>query len=164
MQLYQALTAHIFVFMQIDCYLCIHSGNSSGSINDTCRPTRHMADVLWFFIVRHKRESAKSYPKRHMGYYGRWWYGSFIIACGKRQWFGWKFTSINAILGNFLQLLQYCLILHYMIMIVTLSLAYPYLELPNTLTKPNWTKSTNSATTQLKLIKPTYSYFKRLYN
>ena len=135
--------AYLFFFIQIHCYLCLHSGNSSESIYDTCGPRRHVADVLRLFIVHYKRESAKSYPKRHMGYYGRWWYGSCIIACGKRQWFGWKFTSINAILGNFLQLLQYCLILHYMIMIVTLFLAYPYLELPNTLTKPNWTKSTN---------------------
>ena len=153
--------AYLF-FIQIDCCLCIHSGNSSGSINDTCGPKRHLADVLWLFIMRFKRESAKSYPKRHMGYYGRWWCGFCITVCGKRQWFGWKFTNINAVLGNFLQLLQHCLILHYMI--VTLFLAYPYLELPHTLTKPNWTKSTNSATTELKLIKPTYGYFKRLYN
>ena len=132
---------HICFFIQIDCYLCLHSGNSSGSINDTCGPKRHMANVLWLFIVRYKRESIKSYPKRHMGYYWRSWCGSCITACGKRQWFGWKFTSINVVLGNFLQLLQYCLILHYMI--VTLFLVYPYLELPHTLTKPNWTKSTN---------------------
>ena len=111
-------------FIQIDCYLYIQSGNSSGSINDTCGPKRHMVDVLWLFIVCYKRESAKSYPKRHMGYYGRWWCGFCITICGKRQWFGWKFTGINAVLGNFLQLLQYCLILHYMI--VTL------LSLPNT--------------------------------
>ena len=59
--------SHICFFIQIDCYLYLHSGNSSGSINDTCGPKRHMANVLWLFIVRYKRESIKSYPKRHMG-------------------------------------------------------------------------------------------------
>ena len=102
------LLAYLF-FIQIDCYLCIHSGNNSGSINDTYGPKRHMVDVLWLFIVCYKRESAKSYPKRHMGYYGRWWCGFCITICGKRQWFRWKFTGINVVLGNFLQLLQYCL-------------------------------------------------------
>ena len=29
-----------------------------------------MANVLQLFIMHYKRESAKSYPKRHMGYYG----------------------------------------------------------------------------------------------
>ncbi|XP_050242073.1 putative receptor-like protein kinase At3g47110 [Quercus robur] len=32
--------------LNIDCYLCIHSGNSSGSINDTCGPKRHMVDFV----------------------------------------------------------------------------------------------------------------------
>nr|POE95117.1 disease resistance protein rpp5 [Quercus suber] len=35
-----------FQSKQIDCYLCLHSGNSSGSIYDTRGPKRHMADVL----------------------------------------------------------------------------------------------------------------------
>ena len=96
-------------FIQIDCYLYIHTGNSSGSINETCGPKRHMVDVHWLFIVCYKRKSTKSYPKRHMRYYGRWWCGFCITVCGKRQWFGWKFTSINAVLENFLQSLQYCL-------------------------------------------------------
>ena len=106
------LLAYLF-FIQIDCYLCFHSGNSSRSIYDTCGLRRHMADVLRLFIVCYKSESVKSYPKRHMGYYGRWWCGFCITICGKRQWLDWKFTGINAVLGNFLQLLQYCLISHY---------------------------------------------------
>ena len=84
-----------FFFIQIDYYLCLHSGNSSGSIYDTCGPRRHMDDVLRLFIVSYKKESTKSYPKRHMEYCGRWWCGSCITAWGKRQWFRWKFTGIN---------------------------------------------------------------------
>ena len=139
---------------------CTHNGNSSESIYDTCGPRRHMAIVLRLFIVCYKRESAKSYPKRHMRHYGRWWCGSCITGCGKRQWFGWKFTGTTIlpdVLGNFLQLLQYCSILHYMI--VTLFLAYPYPELPHTLTKPNWTinnlsyNPTQVNKTNIKLLK-----------
>ena len=95
------LLSYLF-FLQIDCYLYLHSGNSSGSIYDTYGPKRHMADVLRLFIVCYKRESAKSYPKRHTGYYGRWWCGSCIIVCGKRKWFEWKFTGIyKCCIGKF---------------------------------------------------------------
>ncbi|KAM4107005.1 hypothetical protein ACB094_04G109500 [Castanea mollissima] len=37
------------------CYFCLHSGNSSESIYDTCGPRRDMADVPRIFIVRYKR-------------------------------------------------------------------------------------------------------------
>ena len=55
--------SHICFFIQIDCYLCIHSGNSSGSINDTCGPKSHMTDVLCWLLCITKENLQNHIPK-----------------------------------------------------------------------------------------------------
>ena len=56
-----------FIFIQIDCYLYLNSGNSSESIYDTCGPRRHMVDVLWLFCCALQKRIRKIISQKAYG-------------------------------------------------------------------------------------------------